>query len=47
MFNMIVEKGRRNIGNIVGVFLRREGFVFLSILKGEIKLSIYIFFSKF
>lgn len=47
MLNMIAEKGRRNTGNIVGVPPRREGFVPLSILKGEIKLSTYILLSKF
>lgn len=44
---MIAEEGRKNIGSIVGILPRREGFVPVSILKGEIKLSTYILLSKF
>ena len=44
---MNAEEGRKYIGSVVGIPPRREGFVPLSILKGEVKLRTYILLSKF
>lgn len=47
MLNIIAVEGRKKSRSVVGIPPRREGFVPLSILKGEITLSTYILLSKF